>query len=58
MPAGSHTSFLNESERPTRRHYPILAMCWAGRLFEIYDLMLFGASALRTIPAPGTAAWR
>jgi MFS family permease len=33
--------FLNESERPTRKHYLILAMCWAGWLFDFYDLMLF-----------------
>ena len=41
MPAGSPASFLNESEQPTRRHYLILAMCWAGWLFDFYDLMLF-----------------
>ena len=33
--------FLNESEKPTRRHYVILGMCWAGWLFDFYDLMLF-----------------
>lgn len=32
---------LNQSERPTRRHYTILAMAWAGWLFDFYDLMLF-----------------
>jgi MFS family permease len=32
---------LNESERPTRRHYVILGMAWAGWLFDFYDLMLF-----------------
>ncbi len=31
---------LNESERPTSRHYLILAMSWAGWLFDFYDLML------------------
>jgi len=31
---------LNECERPTRRHYIILAMAWAGWLFDFYDLML------------------
>src|SRR3972149_1256869 len=41
MPAGSSAAFLNESEQPTRRHYLILAMCWAGWLFDFYDLMLF-----------------
>ena len=33
--------FLNESDRPTGRHYLILGMCWAGWLFDFYDLMLF-----------------
>jgi len=41
MASESSTRFLNESERPTRRHYLILAMCWAGWLFDFYDLMLF-----------------
>ncbi|HVN78799.1 MAG TPA: MFS transporter [Terriglobia bacterium] len=34
-------TFLNQSERPTGRHYMILAMAWAGWLFDFYDLMLF-----------------
>ncbi len=34
-------ALLNESERPTARHYTILAMSWAGWLFDFYDLMLF-----------------
>jgi MFS family permease len=33
--------FLNESEKPTAKHYLILGMCWAGWLFDFYDLMLF-----------------
>jgi MFS family permease len=33
--------FLNESEKPTRAHYVILGMSWAGWLFDFYDLMLF-----------------
>ena len=33
--------FLNESTRPTTRHYVILAMAWAGWVFDFYDLMLF-----------------
>jgi MFS family permease len=33
--------FLNESERPTRKHYIILGMSWAGWLFDFYDLMMF-----------------
>jgi len=32
--------FLNESERPSRAHFTILAMAWAGWLFDFYDLML------------------
>ena len=35
------TRFLNESERPTGKHFLILGMCWAGWLFDFYDLMLF-----------------
>jgi len=33
--------FLNQSDRPTVRHYLILGMAWAGWLFDFYDLMLF-----------------
>jgi len=32
---------LNESAIPTRRHYSILALSWAGWLFDFYDLVLF-----------------
>ena len=32
---------LNESATPTRRHYSILALAWAGWLFDFYDLILF-----------------
>ena len=32
---------LNQSETPTRRHYLILAMAWAGWVFDFYDLMMF-----------------
>src|SRR4030065_603391 len=32
---------LNESGRPTRAHFIILGMSWAGWLFDFYDLMLF-----------------
>ncbi|HVN77355.1 MAG TPA: MFS transporter, partial [Thermoanaerobaculaceae bacterium] len=32
---------LNEAERPTRTHFLILGMSWAGWLFDFYDLMLF-----------------
>jgi MFS family permease len=32
---------LNESAAPTRRHHAILALAWAGWLFDFYDLVLF-----------------
>src|SRR5512143_562995 len=32
---------LNQNEKPTVRHYLILAMAWAGWVFDFYDLMLF-----------------
>ena len=35
------TPLLNESATPTRRHYSILALSWAGWLFDFYDLVLF-----------------
>ena len=35
------THFLNESEKPTGKHYVILGMSWAGWLFDFYDLMMF-----------------
>lgn len=35
------SALLNESARPTRRHYSILALSWAGWLFDFYDLILF-----------------
>jgi MFS family permease len=35
------TTFLNESAKPTRPHYVILGMAWAGWMFDFYDLMLF-----------------
>jgi MFS family permease len=38
---GNHPPLLNESLRPTRKHYVILAMSWAGWLFDFYDLILF-----------------
>jgi MFS family permease len=34
-------TFLNEYEKPGRQHYRILFMCWAGWMFDFYDLMLF-----------------
>jgi len=35
------TKLLNEYEKPTRLHYRILAMSWAGWVFDFYDLLLF-----------------
>jgi MFS family permease len=35
------TPLLNESATPSRRHYSILALSWAGWLFDFYDLVLF-----------------
>src|SRR5207244_78834 len=32
---------LNEHERPTAVHYRILALTWAGWLFDFYDLILY-----------------
>src|SRR5271154_3171359 len=32
---------LSEESRPTKEHYKILALCWAGWVFDIYDLILF-----------------
>jgi MFS family permease len=39
--AGGGPRLLNQSERPTRTHYVILGMAWAGWLFDFYDLMMF-----------------
>ena len=32
---------LNEFEKPSKLHYKILFMSWAGWVFDFYDLMLF-----------------
>jgi MFS family permease len=40
MHASEPRRLLNESEKPTRTHYLILGMAWAGWLFDFYDLML------------------
>jgi len=32
---------LSEHERPTRTHYAVLSMAWAGWLFDFYDLVLY-----------------
>jgi MFS family permease len=41
MAAQPAKRLLNECETPTRTHYVILAMSWAGWMFDFYDLMLF-----------------
>lgn len=33
---------LCEHEKPTRTHYEILMMSWAGWVFDFYDLVLYG----------------
>ena len=33
--------FLNEFEKPTKTHYQILIMSWAGWVFDFYDLVLY-----------------
>ena len=35
------TRLLNEYEKPTREHFRILFMSWAGWLFDFYDLILY-----------------
>ncbi|MBI4704346.1 MAG: MFS transporter [Deltaproteobacteria bacterium] len=37
-------ALLNQQERPSGLHYKILAFCWAGWLFDFYDLMLFSTT--------------
>jgi MFS family permease len=32
---------LNEFEKPTKQHYNILIMSWAGWVFDFYDLVLY-----------------
>ena len=40
--AGAMTEpFLNQSAKPTREHYRILLMSWAGWVFDFYDLILY-----------------
>ena len=34
-------TLLNEYEKPTKQHYEILLMSWAGWVFDFYDLILF-----------------
>ncbi len=38
---GMPAAFLNEAEKPTRIHYRILFMSWAGWVFDFYDLILY-----------------
>ena len=32
---------LNQYENPTKTHYKILGLSWAGWIFDFYDLILF-----------------
>lgn len=32
---------LNQYQKPTREHYKILGLSWAGWVFDFYDLILF-----------------
>ena len=34
-------SLLNQYENPTRVHYKIFGLSWAGWVFDFYDLILF-----------------
>lgn len=34
-------TLLSEYEKPIKLHYEILLMCWAGWVFDFYDLILF-----------------
>jgi MFS family permease len=34
-------TLLNEYDKPSKQHYQILFMSWAGWVFDFYDLMLF-----------------
>ena len=34
-------ALLSESDKPTREHYRILFMSWAGWVFDFYDLILY-----------------
>lgn len=35
------TPLLSEYEKPNKIHYNILILCWAGWVFDIYDLVLY-----------------
>ncbi len=35
------STLLNQCERPTKTHYKILIMSWAGWVFDFYDLILY-----------------
>ncbi len=37
----SESALLNTYQKPTRLHYEILFMSWAGWVFDFYDLILF-----------------
>lgn len=35
------TAFLHQSQSLTRKHYWIVLLCWAGWVFDFYDLILY-----------------
>lgn len=37
----NETAFLNQSKTLTRKHYWIVLLCWAGWVFDFYDLYLY-----------------
>jgi MFS family permease len=41
VPIPAAKSLLNQVERPGPQHYVILALSWAGWLFDFYDLILY-----------------
>src|SRR5215831_18329615 len=41
MDGREKTALLSEADRLTAQHYKILAMAWAGWLFDFYDLLLY-----------------
>src|SRR5881397_2554850 len=41
LPSPAPVALLNQGERLGRQHLAILGACWAGWLFDFYDLILF-----------------
>ncbi|MGC8669315.1 MAG: MFS transporter [Chthonomonadales bacterium] len=53
----SGTALLNQAPKPTRTHYVILAMAWAGWVFDFYDLMLLSSLLVAIKKNLGFADW-